>query len=381
MKKFQVYGLLLAAFLLFQLNGTVYALNRLVPSAYPTIQAGINAAVNGDVVIVAPGTYTGLGNSDLDFLGKAISVVSQGGAATCIIDCAALGRGFWFHSGESSTSVVNGFTIRNGTGLAKGGGGILCEASLLGAASSPSILNCVITGNSSGGALTTGGGIKCERSSPVISGCHISLNTADSGGGGIASDLGSPRISNTIIESNSTLTMSGGGAAFDFGIPFIVNCLLFDNKALDPVAGTGGGISSSFSSLTILNCTLSRNVAAIGGGGLKAEGPPGPTVTNSILWGDLPDAIRDALLVAVVSYSDITQPAGIYPGLLNINANPLFTALRDFRLLPASPCIDAGNNAAPGLPAVDLRGSPRVVNGKNPPVGPAIVDMGAYEFP
>jgi hypothetical protein len=49
-----------------------------VPSiTYPTIQSAIDDAVNGDVVIVADGIYTGAGNRDIDFLGKAITVCSE----------------------------------------------------------------------------------------------------------------------------------------------------------------------------------------------------------------------------------------------------------------------------------------------------------------
>ncbi len=86
-----------------------------VPADYPTIQAGIDAAVNGDTVLVTSGTYKGTGSKNLDLKGKAITVTSEKGAATTIIDCEGVGRGFHFHSRETSKSVVSGFTIRNGS--------------------------------------------------------------------------------------------------------------------------------------------------------------------------------------------------------------------------------------------------------------------------
>ena len=61
-----------------------------------TIQAGIDASVNGDAVIVADGTYMGVGNKNLDYGGRLITLQSENGAATCIIDCEAEGRGFHF---------------------------------------------------------------------------------------------------------------------------------------------------------------------------------------------------------------------------------------------------------------------------------------------
>ncbi len=57
-----------------------------VPGDQPTIQAGIDAAMDGDIVLVADGTWTGVGNRDIDFLGKAITVRSENGPDSCIID-------------------------------------------------------------------------------------------------------------------------------------------------------------------------------------------------------------------------------------------------------------------------------------------------------
>jgi len=86
-----------------------------VPSQYPAIQAALDAASDGDEIRVADGTYTGPGNYDLDFHGKAVTLRSASGApANCRINCAYEGRSFWFHSGETAASVVEGFRIYNG---------------------------------------------------------------------------------------------------------------------------------------------------------------------------------------------------------------------------------------------------------------------------
>jgi hypothetical protein len=60
----------------------------------------------------------------------------------------------------------------------------------------------------------------------------------------------------------------------------------------------------------------------------------------------------------------------------NVSANPLF--VNTYHLRAGSPAIDVGGNSAPNLPAADLGGNQRIINGNNGPI--AIIDLGAYEF-
>lgn len=178
----------------------VFAATIHVPGQYPTIQAGINAASDGDTVLVADGTYTGTGNKDLDFGGRAIVVKSENGAGSCIIDCENDGRGFYFHSDEDSTSVLSGFKIINGYAAGSCypfayGGGIFCEDS------SPTITHCVLMNNL---ADSLGGGICCYYSSPKIEYCTVHRNCADAGGS-MFFRSGAPEIKGCIISYNYTI--------------------------------------------------------------------------------------------------------------------------------------------------------------------------------
>ena len=198
---------------------------------FDAIQEGINVAISGDTILVLVGTYTGMGNRDIDYGGKAIIVRSENGPDTCIIDCEGDGRGFYFHSWETAASVVGGFTITNGytSGF---GGGIRCESS------HPTITNCTVAYN---GAYD-GGGIYCQcNSSPTITGCTIKENTAANNGGGIGSEQGgSPTINGCTITQNTAVD-AGGGMHCDQSDPMLINCVIMDNTAM-----WGGGFHCSY---------------------------------------------------------------------------------------------------------------------------------------
>jgi hypothetical protein len=95
--------------------------------AFNTIQRGIDAASDGDSVVVADGTYTGAGNKNIELLGKAISVQSSNGPQNCVIDCEISGRGFHIHQWEGLDTVISGFSIINGAVPGDYGGDVYCN--------------------------------------------------------------------------------------------------------------------------------------------------------------------------------------------------------------------------------------------------------------
>ena len=248
-------------------GGTAQAATLNVPSQYATIQAAIDAAVAGDEVVVADGTYAGPGNKDLDFGagGKAITVRSESGnATTCIIDCLGSGRGFHFHNSETSAAVVSGFTIRNGyvNGSSPGGasgGGVYCSSS------NPTLTNCILSGNKA----SSGGGVYCSAASPTISSCIITGNTANSGaGGGICcSNRSKPTLTDCTINGNTSSSGAGGGGIYlSQSGPILTNCIISGNATTGSSA-YGGGMSC-YQPLhpMLIDCTIKGNTAPSGGG-------------------------------------------------------------------------------------------------------------------
>jgi len=271
----------------------------LVPGDQPTIQAGIDAAVDGDLVLVALGTYV----ENINFLGKEIIVLSESGSDVTAIDGNQAGSVVKFESGETGEAVIEGFTIRNGDTNA--GGGIFCWSSY------PTITNCTITGNVSSfvsGGLGEGGGIYCGNASPTIMNCKILENNGSRGGGlGICGSSSSPTIMNCTITGNISDSFRGGGIYCSYSSPWITNCTISENSA----SGAGGGIDCSDSSLTITNCTITGNTADDLGGGIRCF-DSSLTITNCILWGDSASDDPEIFVSSgspVVTYSDV-QGAG-----------------------------------------------------------------------
>jgi len=379
---------------------------------YLTIQKGIDVAINGDTVLVGDGTYKGVGNTNLDFKGKIITVKSNNDARVdpekCIIDCENTPntRGFYFHSKETAQSVVQGFTIQNGN--ADYGGGILCTN-----VSIPHIFHCVIRYNK---ATIDGGGIACRSTSyPTINYSDVSNNSAVKNGGGMSTDTTSkPGISYNKITYNSA---EYGGGIFYNGAPLTGSIGLIDanwikyNSAVygagincqsssprinnnqiakNTATEEGGGIQCYMNSAPIiLNCTITDNLSGITGSeGISCSANGSPTIINTIIWTKVPDGVPNGIYfkgtgaanTATISYSDvdpitiITNGNGtIILGVGNINVDPKLRnyVTEDYSLLNSSPCIGAGTNS--GAPTKDLLG------GIRPNPSGSNADMGAIE--
>ena len=383
-----------------QVNITLYiggaTLN--VPSQYTTIQAAIDAAFPGDEIIVADGTYTGSGNKNLVFYGKAITMRSASGdPALCTIDCQGNGRGLVFNRGEGPTSLVHGLTIANAN--SGWGAGIICQNN-----SSPTIVNCrMIDGWANGGAGAWVGlfdGV--DSSHPTFTGCTFDSGYADISGGGVACWKGAMTLINCRIRGNYGL-WGAGGVSVAYGDMTLINCMISGNSTGG--IGYGGGIANDGydNDVLIVNSTITDNTAGAFGGGISGPG----TATNCIIWGNAPDQISTNYGSPATSYSDVQ---GGWAGTGNIDADPMFVDPdgpdddpntwddNDYRLNGGSPCIDAGNSAAMPVDEwdldgdgdttervpIDLQGLPRFVDDpETPDTGagtPPLVDMGVYEY-
>ncbi len=241
----------------------VFSAIILVPDDQPTIQAGINAALTGDTVMVAAGTYTGDGNRDIDLMGKGIYVT--GGSDTTIIDCEGssteIHRAFYIHLGEDTTTVINGFKIIHAY---EKGGAIQCDAS------SPIIQNCYITGNQTLGIYASGGSslriYGCVISENILYGVYITNNTGiDSlimGKCRVLNNSGTGiRIEQTagVLNNVHVLDNDGDGVQVIWVSPVKLNYMLIKGNHKNGIRIYQTGLTD----FNIANCTVVSNDTGI----------------------------------------------------------------------------------------------------------------------
>lgn len=384
-------------------------------AAFTTVAAAIAATVAGGSVLVCPGTY----GESIDFGGKAISVRSIHGPAVTTLDGNLTDSVVTFASGETATSLLQGFTLQNGRANLSSpsfgdGGGIRIHNS------SPSIRGNIIIGN----RACTGPGISVRSGSPVIEENTIANNSqAGCGGGTGGAGIGIVGDSTAVVRRNyivnNTIGAAGGGISL-----FAAGAVTIEfNVIAANTASIGGGIwIVNQSSAKIVGNLIVRNQAREGGGVYWSPGGGGLRLgNNTIAFNDSPKgsgvlaagfdagaALYNNAIIAAAGqtavhcgdFNDLTAPllrsnnvfsatGTSYGGTCgnptgtngNISADPLFAhpAADDFHLLPGSPNIDAGDNTAPSLPSVDLDGHARVLGANGG--GAAVVDIGADEAP
>jgi hypothetical protein len=247
-----------------------------------SIQAAIDGApCTGVTLCVAPGTYKG----KIDFKGKPITLISSGGPAVTILDGGGSGPVVTFQTAEGRDSVLNGFTIRNGR--APSGGGVLVDKA------SPTIRNCIVSGNTAtGDPYSRGGGmaVRGVQASPAILCTQFLSNTADYAGGGLLSGYSaSPYLRSDHFEGNkapygggiavhvsgrldlgwtdllgNVATVDGGGihAGTTYGNVLVRNSWFKNNRA----GSNGGGMWVAAGLAEVINNTFDGNQAPNGGG-------------------------------------------------------------------------------------------------------------------
>ena len=384
-----------------------------VPDDFSSIQAGIHGIQDGDTLIVRDGVYY----ENIVVSGRQISILSENGAATTIIDGMHNGTTF---SANHGTYTIDGFTIRNGN-RAWHGGGVYAQ----GYETSPNTLflkNCIITNNYS--QLNGGGLYLHDSSTAIIQNCVFDSNHADGSGGGLCGEQyqtssigrGALTLEQTTFVNNTSMS-EGGGLYVDNCSIDMLNCV-FENNVTDLDFG-GAKINDAAWGSRVENCLFNNNKATNGSvGGLAVGNTNGFVVNNTvfsnnfsyqgtgalsvnngnavvskctfsgntsyvvwsascvvsvyncnldinscILWdNDALYALNNTIGTLVVTYSDIE---GGYSGVGNINTDPLFTdpLQGDFGLDIGSPCIDAGD------PTIGMD-----------PDG-TITDMGVYHYP
>jgi len=356
---------------------------------YETIQAAVDAASDGDIIIVDDGTY----EEHIDIT-KVVHIYSANGPDDTIIDGTDTDRPVSFSNSGAGTSTISGFTITNGSVFGTGGAGIYVNTA------QPTIDNCIITNNDAG--TLDGGGIKVDNaaSDVTITNSIISNNTGGNGGGLYLPSGTNATISNVVFDQNtgdlggaiyfnatdsttsitdSTFTgnsSSQGGAFFMQGVNGIKfsRCTITGNHAsalqysggvlttgnacyiifenciiADNYAPQGGVVSPNGGTTTFTNCTIANNTAtgeySSDGGGIAYICNGLVNMTNCIAWGNSATSGYGHNV-----YRTCTGPSGANVGSVNysdfdtsgLNPDPPPTWLNPSYMYQAS--VTGGNN-------------------------------------
>ena len=238
--------------------------------------------------------------------------------------------------GGTNTSLIDGFTLQNGS--AQFGGGIRVGTSAV-----VVISHCLVRHNY---AAVTGGGIYCDLTS-------------------------APVITHSVLQENA----SGYAGALYFNYdsrPVVANNLLVGNRA-----DSAGGIACD-GLVSMANNTIVQNLSADGSGVLSFFDGSGTLVNNLFAFNSA--GIDDSTVMSEWRHNLVFGNTnwnwnGVVPDPSELSADPLFVdaANGDFHLRPDSPCVDAGDDTIAGASDVDLDDSARRQR--------THVDIGAYELP
>ena len=227
-----------------------HAVQLRVPADYPTISAAVTAAVNGDTVLVADGTYAASTNGNI-ITSKIISVESANGAASTIIDC--IGGSYFAVIGASTT--VRGFTFRNCTNS----GGVITTQGY------NTVKDCLFINNDNESAA--GSAINVTTGYATIDGCIFTGNT---GLGAINFNHGSGQLFNCAFTNNKGNFAGGGGINANMASVNVTDSTFTGNSS--SAQGRGGAINWLNGQMTLNRCGFFKNTSILGGGAVCLSG-------------------------------------------------------------------------------------------------------------